>query len=57
MLICLEKELTNELMKAMAALKPARVICLDEGFRNNDQLKANAVLIMKSNNVIKFQTI
>lgn len=57
MLICLEKELTNELIKSMAEMKPARVICLDEGFQNNDQLKANAVLIMKSNNVIKFQTV
>lgn len=57
LLICLEKELTHELIKAMAERKPIRVICLDEGFQNNDQLKANAVLIMKTNNVLKFQTV
>lgn len=57
LLICLEKELTNELIKAMAELKPARVICIDEGFQNNDQLKTNAALIMKSKGVVKFQTV
>jgi len=57
LLICLERELTNELIKAMAERKPARVICLDEGFQNNDQLKTNAALIMKSKGVVKFQTV
>lgn len=57
LLICLERELTNELIKAMADRKPVRVICLDEGFQNNDQLKTNAALIMKSKGVIKFQTV
>jgi len=41
----------------MAERKPARVICLDEGFQNNDQLKTNAALIMKSKGVVKFQTV
>ena len=57
LLICLEKELTNELIKAMAGRKPSRVICLDEGFQNNDQLKTNAVQVMKSKGVLKFQTV
>lgn len=57
LLICLEKQLTHEVIKAIAELKPIRVICLDEGFQNNDQLKTNAALIMKSNNVVKFQTV
>jgi adenine-specific DNA-methyltransferase len=57
MLICLEKQLTNELIKTIAELKPVRVICLDEGFQNNDQLKTNAALIMKSKGVVKFQTV
>jgi len=57
LLICLERELTNELIKAMAERKPARVICLDEGFQNNDQLKTNAALIMKTKGVVKFQTV
>lgn len=57
LLVCLEKELTNELIKAIANLQPQRVICLDEGFGNNDQLKTNAVQIMKSKKVLKFQTV
>jgi len=57
MLICLEKELTPEVIKAMAEKKPERVICLDAGFADNDQLKTNAVQTMKSKGVTKFQTI
>ncbi|MEN5247287.1 site-specific DNA-methyltransferase [Brucella pseudintermedia] len=43
MLICLEKEITPELIDALADANPLQVICLDEGFKGNDQLKANAV--------------
>lgn len=43
MLICLEREITPELIDALAEANPLQVICLDEGFRGNDQLKANAV--------------
>lgn len=57
LLICLEKDLTPEVIKAMAERKPSRVICLDEGFRDNDQLKTNAVQIMKSKGVINFRTV
>jgi adenine-specific DNA-methyltransferase len=57
MLICLEKELTKEVIKAMADRKPGRVICLDQGFTNNDQLKTNAVQIMKSKGVDDFRTV
>jgi len=57
LLICLEKAITNELIKAIAERKPIRVVCLDEGFHNNDQLKSNAVQIMKSKGVVKFQTV
>jgi adenine-specific DNA-methyltransferase len=57
MLICLDKQLTHEAIKGIADLKPERVVCLDEGFTGNDQLKTNAVLIMKSKGVTKFQTI
>ena len=56
MLICLEKDLTPEAIKAMAEKKPVRVVCLDEGFHGNDQLKTNAVQIMKSRD-IKFRTV
>jgi len=57
LLVCLEKELTQEAIKGIAEKKPSRVICLDEGFQNNDQLKTNAVQIMKSKGVVKFQTV
>jgi adenine-specific DNA-methyltransferase len=57
MLICLDKQLTHDAIKAMAELKPSLVVCLDEGFAGNDQLKTNAVLIMKAKGVTKFQTI
>jgi adenine-specific DNA-methyltransferase len=57
MLICLEKSLTPELIKAMADKKPERVVCLDAGFADNDQLKTNAVQTMKSKGVTKFQTV
>jgi adenine-specific DNA-methyltransferase len=57
MLICLEKELTPEVIKAMAEKKPERVVCLDAGFADNDQLKTNAVQTMKSKGVLKFQTV
>ena len=56
MLICLEKDLTPEVIKAMAEMKPVRVVCLDEGFKSNDQLKTNAVQIMKTRN-ITFRTV
>lgn len=57
LLVCLEKNLTLELIKAIAEREPTRVICLDEGFQNNDQLKTNAVQIMKSKNVLNFRTV
>lgn len=41
LLICLEDQLTAELTDAVIALKPMQFICLDKGFRGNDQLKAN----------------
>lgn len=57
LLICLDRELNNEVITEMAKKEPARVICLDEGFSGNDQLKTNAVQIMKSFNVEDFRTV
>ena len=48
LLICLEKELTQQLIDALAEANPVQVICLDEGFNGNDQLKANAVQTFKA---------
>lgn len=55
--ICLERNLTLELIRGMAEQKPERVVCLDEGFAGNDQLKANAVQIFKTKGVTSFKTV
>ncbi|MEW6074199.1 MAG: site-specific DNA-methyltransferase [Planctomycetota bacterium] len=57
LLLCLDQGLTLELLRAMAARKPRRVVCLDEGFAGNDQLKANAVHIFRANGVTSFRTV
>jgi len=46
--LCLEEELTGELIDAVADMEPMQFICLDKGFKGNDQRKANAVQIFKS---------
>lgn len=48
LLLCLEKEITPELIDALAEANPLQVICLDEGFKGNDQLKTNAVQTFKA---------
>lgn len=48
LLICLDKEITSELVDALAEAGPLQVICLDESFKGNDQLKANAVQTFKA---------
>lgn len=57
LLICLEKELSVDLMKQLAKLEPARVVCLDSGFNGKDDLKTNAIQIMKSHGVDDFRTV
>ncbi len=57
LLVCLDKALTKEVITEMARKEPARVICLDAGFSGNDQLKTNAVQIMKSHKVEDFRTV
>ncbi len=48
LLICLDKDLTQDVIDAIAEQNPQQVICLDEGFNKNDQLKANAVQTFKA---------
>ncbi len=55
--ICLDRKLNMELIRAMAERKPERVVCLDEGFTRNDQLKANAAQILRTKGVSSFKTI
>lgn len=57
MLVCLEKELTEAVIKEMAARKPERVVCLDAGFAGNDQLKTNAAQTFKAKGVTSFRTV
>lgn len=57
LLICLEHDLTKDLIVKIAEMKPARVICLDTGFKGNDQLRTNAMEIMKSHGVTDFRTV
>ena len=48
LLICLERDITSELIDTLADANPLQVICLDEGFKGNDQLKANTVQTFKA---------
>ena len=48
LLICLETQISPEVIDALADANPIQVICLDEGFKGNDQLKANAVQTFKA---------
>jgi len=57
LLVCLESGLTPEVIRALAAQKPERVVCLDSGFTGNDQLKVNAVQIFKTAGVPSFKTV
>ena len=55
-LICLERNLSLDLIRAIANRKPERVVLLDDGFAGNDQLKTNAVQTFKTKNVV-FRTL
>lgn len=50
LLICLEDEITRDLVDAVAEAEPLRFICLDKAFQGNDQLKANAVQTFDARN-------
>jgi adenine-specific DNA-methyltransferase len=57
LIICLEKDLTMDLITQIAKLEPARVVCLDSGFKEKDDLKTNAIQIMKSHGIDDFRTV
>ena len=50
LLICLEDEITRELIDVIAEAEPHQFICLDRGFQGNDQLKANTVQTFSARN-------
>jgi adenine-specific DNA-methyltransferase len=56
LLVCLDRQLTLDVIRAMADRKPQRVVCLDEGFAGNDQLKTNAVQTFKTKGAV-FRTV
>lgn len=55
LLVCLDRALNLDVIRAMADLKPSRVVCLDAGFSGNDQLKTNAVQTFKTKGVANFR--
>ncbi len=57
LILCLERALTMEIIRAIAERKPERVVCLDAGFAGNDQLKTNAVQIFKTKGIGSFKTV
>jgi adenine-specific DNA-methyltransferase len=57
LLLCLERALTLDAIRAMAEQKPERVVCLDTGFAGNDQLKVNAAQIFKTKSITSFKTV
>lgn len=56
LLVCLENDLNQDLMKELSKLEAGRVICLDRGFNGSDELKTNTVEIMKTRG-IEFKTV
>lgn len=57
LIICLDQNLTKEVIENIAKLEPARVVFLDSGFKGKDDLKTNAVQIMKTHGINDFRTI
>ena len=55
LLVCVEERVTQPLIRALIALKPTRLVCLDKSFAGDDALKTNTVLEAETHNV-KFQT-
>lgn len=50
LLICLEDKITRELIDEVAKAEPMQFICLDKGFKGNDQLKSNTVQTFAARN-------
>jgi adenine-specific DNA-methyltransferase len=57
LLVCLERQLTLEAIRSLADRRPESVVCLDEGFAGNDQLKVNAVQSFKTKGASSFRTV
>ena len=51
LLLCLEEQVSAELINSVAEAEPMQFICLDAAFGGNDQLKANAVQTFAARNM------
>ena len=51
LLLCLEDQVSAELINSVAEAEPKQFICLDAAFGGNDQLKANAVQTFAARNM------
>jgi adenine-specific DNA-methyltransferase len=56
LIICLSRKLNVEAVREIASRGPERVVCLDEGFAGDDQLKTNAAQIFKAKGIV-FRTV
>jgi len=56
LIINLSRKLDLGVIRAIADRGPQRVVCLDEGFAGNDQLKVNAAQIFKAKGIV-FRTV
>lgn len=56
LMVCLQREVTLDQVRAVAEAGPERVVMLDAAFAGNDQLKANAAQIFKNKNIV-FKTV
>jgi len=57
LMICLESSLSLDLIRSIAEKKPQRVVLLDKGFGQSDELKTNAIQIFRSKGVESFKTV
>ncbi len=59
LIVSLAKKIPQKLIEHIASLdpKPERVVCLDEGFAGNDQLKVNATETFKTRGITSFKTV
>lgn len=56
LLVCLEKDIPLATVEAIAALKPERVVCYDEGFADED-VKQNALETLKRAGVVDVRVV
>lgn len=56
LLVCLERPVTQEVLRGTIELKPEKLLCLDVAFDGQDKLKTNIVLEAQSHGVV-FRTV